>query len=129
MPRPYSFLHRLGCAWHGVRAALRSERHLRVHLLAFGLVLAAGALLRIRAGEWAAVLTISALVIALELANAALERTLDLLHPQHHPLAGEAKDIMAGAVLVAAIAAIGTGILIFGPRLLLLTGLGPWPTF
>lgn len=116
-PRPYSFLHRLGCAWRGIRMALGSERHLRVHLAALALVALAGLYFRITSLEWALVLLISALVIALELANAALERTLDRLHPGEHPMIGAAKDIMAGAVLVAALAAVIVGLLVFLPYL------------
>jgi diacylglycerol kinase len=47
-----------------------------------------------------------------------LERTLDLLHPGEHPAVGAAKDIMAGAVLVAAVVAVVVGIILFLPHIL-----------
>lgn len=113
----YSFWHRLGCAWRGCRVAFREERHVRVHLLVLALVGTAGLWVGLTPGEWVAICGVSGLVIALELVNAALERTIDLLHPEHHPLAGQVKDIGAGAVLVAAIAAVLTGCGVFGPYL------------
>jgi diacylglycerol kinase len=50
--------------------------------------------------------------------NTALERLTDLVSPGYHPLAGKAKDIAAGAVFLAVLGAVSTGIVIFGPRLL-----------
>lgn len=56
-------------------------------------------------------------VIAAELFNSSLERLVDLVSPQYHPLAGQVKDIAAGAVLVCAIAAALIGIILFYPYL------------
>jgi diacylglycerol kinase (ATP) len=47
-----------------------------------------------------------ALVLALKLLNGALEAVIDHLHPQQHPEIGAAKDMLAGAVLIAAVAAL-----------------------
>jgi diacylglycerol kinase (ATP) len=55
-----------------------------------------------------------------ELANTAIEALTDLVSPEYHPLAGKAKDVAAGAVLMAAVAALVVGLLIFGPRVLAL---------
>ena len=52
-----------------------------------------------------------------ELFNTAIERLVDLVSPQRHPLAGQVKDIAAGAVLVCALAAIAVGLIIFVPYL------------
>lgn len=49
--------------------------------------------------------------------NSALERLTDLVSPGYHPLAGKAKDIAAGAVLIALLGAVSIGLAIFGPRL------------
>jgi diacylglycerol kinase (ATP) len=80
--------------------------------------LGAGAGFSISALEWCAVLGAITLVWVAEALNTALERLTDLVSPQFHPLAGKAKDIAAGAVLLAAIGAVSIGIVIFGPRLL-----------
>ena len=87
-------------------------------------VLAAATLLTIGAGlhfslaapEWCAVILAIALVWAAEGLNTALERLTDLVSPQFHPLAGKAKDIAAGAVLLAAIGAFCVGLVVFLPR-------------
>lgn len=58
------------------------------------------------------------LVLLLELTNTALEYTLDIFHPRVHPTVGIVKDVMAGAVLISALAALIIGILIFLPHFL-----------
>ena len=80
--------------------------------------LGAGAWFSITALEWCAVLAAITLVWVAEALNTALERLTDLVSPQFHPLARQAKDIAAGAVLLAAIGAVSIGVVIFGPRLL-----------
>lgn len=57
------------------------------------------------------------LVISLELINTAIERVVDLVTSEYHPLAKEAKDIAAGAVFVAAILSIVIGGIIFIPKI------------
>ena len=57
------------------------------------------------------------MVIGAELFNTAIERLVDFVSPQHNPLAGQVKDIAAGAVLVCALAAIAVGLIIFVPYL------------
>jgi diacylglycerol kinase (ATP) len=52
-----------------------------------------------------------------EALNTAIELLTDLASPEYHPLAGKAKDVAAGAVLIAAIGAIAIGFLVFGPHL------------
>jgi len=79
--------------------------------------LGAGAYFAISALEWCAVVLAIALVWVAEALNTALERLTDLASPQYNPLAGKAKDIAAGAVLIAALGAVSIGVIIFGPRL------------
>jgi undecaprenol kinase len=57
------------------------------------------------------------LVLSLELINTAIERAVDLVTKDVHPLAKQAKDVAAGAVLVASVGAAVTALIIFGPRL------------
>ena len=88
-------------------------------------VLSAATLLTIGAGwyfsigalEWCAVVLAIALVWTAEALNTALERLTDLVSPQYHALAGQAKDIAAGAVLIAVIGAFCVGLVVFLPRL------------
>lgn len=115
-PIPYSFFHRLGCAWNGIRNAWQTERHFRIHVIIFMVVLFAGLMTDLAPWEWVAILMVSALVISLELINAAFEKTLDHLHPGHHEMIGQAKDIAAGAVLVSVIFSVLIGMWIFLPK-------------
>jgi diacylglycerol kinase len=77
-------------------------------------VLVVGAFLRLPPFAWALVVVAIALVLVAELFNSALEAVVDLASPDDHPLAKQAKDIAAGAVLVAAAAAVAIGLLLAG---------------
>lgn len=68
--------------------------------------------------ELAALFFAILLVFLAEVVNTALEKTLDLIEPNHHDQVGVIKDIAAGAVLVAAIGAAGIGAAVFLPYLL-----------
>ncbi len=129
LPRPVPPAGRLrhraasfGHALRGVAAALRSEVHLRFHAAATAAVLTLGFSLRISRLEWALVALAVAGVWTAELFNTALEALTDLVSPDYHPLAGRAKDVAAGAVLLAALGALAVGGLVFGPRLWALLG-------
>ena len=77
-------------------------------------MLVVGAFLRLPPFAWALVVVAIALVLVAELFNSALEAVVDLASPDDHPLAKQAKDISAGAVLVAAAAAVAIGLLLAG---------------
>ncbi|MCA9835578.1 MAG: diacylglycerol kinase [Trueperaceae bacterium] len=70
-----------------------------------------------------AILVMTALVLALELLNSALEATIDLISPDFHPLAKLAKDAAAGAVLLTSFLAVLVGLFALGPALLTKLGL------
>lgn len=97
---------------------IRTEYNARAHLLAAALVVTAGLVLGIDRFEWMILtLTIGA-VLSLEAVNTAIEALCDVVSPEHHPEIGRAKDLAAGAVLIAALAALVIAGLIFGSRLL-----------
>jgi diacylglycerol kinase (ATP) len=52
-----------------------------------------------------------------EALNTAFEFLTDVASPTFHPVAGKAKDVAAGAVLITAVGAVAIGLLVFGPRL------------
>ncbi len=106
-----------GHAGRGVWAALRSEVHLRFHAVATVAVIGAGLYYQIARLEWALLALAVAGVWTAELLNTAIEALTDLASPAWHPLAGKAKDVAAGAVLLAALGALVVGGLIFGPRI------------
>ena len=105
-----------GHAFRGVGAALRSEVHLRFHALATILVVGLGFYFGLSTTEWALVAVAVGTVWSAELMNTAVEAVVNLVSPDYHPLAGKAKDVAAAAVLLAALAALVVGLLIFGPR-------------
>lgn len=105
-----------GHAVRGVGAALRSEVHLRFHAVATAVVIGLGFYCEIARLEWALVALAMAAVWTAELMNTAVEALTDVASPAYHPLAGKAKDVAAGAVLLAALGALVVGALVFGPH-------------
>ena len=73
------------------------------------LVVAGGVLLRLPAAAWAVLVLAIGLVLFAELLNTAVEAVVDLVSPEDHPLAKQAKDVAAAAVLVAALTAVAAG--------------------
>lgn len=112
-----------GHALRGVWAALCSELHLQFHAVATVLVLGLGGYFGLNGLEWALVALAVASVWAAELFNTAIETLTNLVSPGYHPLAGKAKDVAAGAVLLAALGALVVGGLVFGPKVWALLGL------
>ena len=68
--------------------------------------------------EWCCIVLAIVGVWTAEALNTAIEFVTDLASPEFSNLAGKAKDVAAGAVLVAAVGAVTIGLLVFGPRLL-----------
>ena len=99
-----------GCAFAGLAAAWRGQPNLRIHAVVAALVVVAGATLRIPPVWWALVALAIGLVVAAELLNTAIEAAVDLVTSDDHPLAKRAKDVAAGAVLVAVLTALGIGL-------------------
>jgi diacylglycerol kinase (ATP) len=104
----------------GVWHLLRTQRNAWVHLAASALVIGGGSLLRLNQSDWCWLIVAMAAVWVAEALNTALELLADAACPQWHPLVGHAKDVAAGGVLLAAIAAAGIGTCVLGPRLSLL---------
>jgi len=104
-------------AFRGIARAIREERNLRFHLAALLVVIAAGWCLDIGPEGWLWIGSAVAAVIVTELINTAIERAVDLASPEAHPLAQAAKDIAAGAVIVAALYAVFVGLIVLGPPL------------
>jgi diacylglycerol kinase len=111
-------LRSFGYAFRGLKVLLQTQQNARIHAAATLLVVAAGALFRISAVEWALLALAVAAVWTAEALNSAVEFLVDLASPELHPLAAKAKDLAAGAVLAAAIGALVVGVLVFGPHVL-----------
>ena len=100
-------------AGRGLAAGLQGETNLKVMLAGAAVAVGLGLYRQLDRLEWVAIILCIGLVISLELANTAVERLLDVIHPEHDPRVGRVKDILAAAVLVAAVAAAVVGALIF----------------
>ncbi len=95
-------LRSFGYAWKGIRCCVGKEQNLSFHLIVTVLTIIAGFLLDITRTDWMIVILCIGVVIAAELFNTAIEKLVDLVSPERHPIAGQVKDIAAGAVLVCA---------------------------
>ncbi|WP_373045275.1 diacylglycerol kinase family protein [Vulgatibacter sp.] len=104
-------------AAQGLAFALRTQRNLRIHFAAAGLVLFAAAALPVSRIESLLLLGAMVLVPLAELFNTAIEAVVDLAAPHFHPLAKTAKDVAAAAVLLASAFALGIGVLVFAEKL------------
>jgi len=107
------FIKSFGFALKGIVWVLRTERNFKIQLACGILAIILGAILEISRVEFAIVISISVLVLSLELANTAMEKYLDKYHPEKDDTVGLVKDIFAGAVLLASIGAAVIGALIF----------------
>jgi len=110
--------HRSLCfALQGIGWSLRSEPHLRIHCGAALAVILLALGMGFDCLRMAVLLGAMALVITAELINTAIEKTVDLVVKEYHPLAEIVKNVAAGAVLVSALSAVGCGLFLFGPPL------------
>ncbi|WP_395752215.1 diacylglycerol kinase family protein [Prosthecobacter sp.] len=112
-----SVIRSFGPALAGLAYALKTQRNLQFHAFATLLVVAFGLGLRIETWEWCVVLLAIGLVCAAELLNTALEILADRVSKEWEEPIRRAKDTAAAAVLMAALAALGVGVLVFVPRL------------
>jgi diacylglycerol kinase (ATP) len=96
-----------------VLLSFKTQRHLRIHFIVAVLVLVAGFVWRLPRTELLILVGAISLVILAELFNTALETVVDLVTTDYHPLARVAKDVAAGAVLVAAVNAALIGVVLF----------------
>lgn len=117
MTRP-SFVRSLRHAWRGARLAFQSERNFRIQLCFALAALAAAAAFPLTTGERIIVMVVTLSVLVLELLNTTVERLVDLMKPRLIDVAGDIKDLMAAAVLLASAFAVIIGLVIFLPYLI-----------
>jgi diacylglycerol kinase (ATP) len=111
--RAPSLLDSFNYAFEGIIHVLRTQRNLRIHFaIAIG-VIAAAAALGVDRMELIALLLAIAFVLVAEMVNSAIEGAIDVSTTSFDPNAKLAKDIAAGAVLIASVTAIAVGYLVF----------------
>ncbi|SEQ17902.1 undecaprenol kinase [Virgibacillus subterraneus] len=104
-------------AWNGLKEVTKTERNFKIHLIATITVIIAGILIQLTLIEWAIIMLTIGLVLVAEATNAAVEKLIDYVKPDTHPLAKTIKDVAAGAVLLAALTALIVGMIIFLPKI------------
>jgi diacylglycerol kinase (ATP) len=100
-------------AIEGIIHVFRTQRHMRFHFVTATFIVLAGALMQLRREQWVLLYFAMALVFITEILNTAIEACVDLFTETYHPLARIAKDIAAGAVLVATALATLVALLVF----------------
>ncbi len=109
------FKRSFGDAFRGLSYTFRHEISFRIQIAAAIVVLAAVFYLPLKKSEQVVIIMMVTLVLVLELANSVLERLIDLFQPKIDYIARVVKDILAAAVLLAAVASAAIGLIIFLP--------------
>ncbi|TGE32549.1 diacylglycerol kinase family protein [Desulfosporosinus sp. Sb-LF] len=116
------FCRSLNQAWRGMLYTWKTQGHLQFHGIAGITVLCCAWWSEVSSFEWLILILAIGSVVGAEVMNTALEIVVDMVQPNFHPLAGMAKDVAAGAVLVTAIQAVVIGMIVFLPRLFRFAG-------
>ncbi|RID89459.1 diacylglycerol kinase family protein [Peribacillus asahii] len=116
--RKYPFVKSFYFALRGIWEGVKTERNIRIHSMMTVVVILLGTYVSLNWIEWLFVLIAVTGTVALELVNSALERVVDLVTEEYHPLARQAKDMAAAAVLLYAVFSVIVGIVIFLPKLI-----------
>jgi undecaprenol kinase len=116
--RKYKYTETFKFALEGIRVSFINEKNIRFHIFFSILVIVFAIICKLSRTEWMFLVFAIAGMIVVEMINTAIERVVDLVTDQYHPLAGQAKDIAAGAVLIYAILSIIIGLIIFIPKFL-----------
>ena len=111
--RAQSFVH----AGRGILLLWLTQGNFRIHLVAGLGAICLGWYFQILATEWLALIVAIGLVLCAEALNTAIERMVDRIEPQRHPMARDAKDLAAAGVLIASGCSFIVGVILFFPRL------------
>ena len=115
--RAPSLLESFNFAFEGVIHVLRTQRNLRIHFAVAFAVLIAAVAVGVERLELIALLIAISFVLIAEMLNTALEAGIDVATTSFDPLAKLAKDISAGAVLIATVNAVAVGYLVFSDKI------------
>jgi diacylglycerol kinase (ATP) len=112
-----SILESFNYAFEGIIHVLRTQRNMRIHLIVAAAVLVLAFAVGVSKFELIALLLAIAFVLIAEMVNTALEHAIDVATTSFDPMAKLAKDIAAGAVLIATATAVAIGYVVFASRL------------
>jgi diacylglycerol kinase len=104
-------------AFQGLKVFFRTQHNSWIHAVAALVVIFLGFILNVDITEWCWLVTVISMVFITELLNTAIEFLCDFVSPEIHPQIKRIKDISAAAVLIAAIAAVVVGVIVFLPKI------------
>lgn len=104
-------------AWSGIKSVLKKEHNIWIHLFLTITAMLLGIVFKLTAAEWSALIIVTALVWMGELFNTCIEKIMDFSSTDFHPQIKLIKDMAAAAVLIASIAALIVGAIIFIPKI------------
>ena len=110
-------LKSVGYAFKGMLLLLKTDASIQIQFCIAIIVTITGFVLNITSTEWIMQCFAIGLVMSVEGVNTAIEAIADFIHPEHHEKIGFIKDIAAGAVFIASIAATIIGLIIYIPKL------------
>lgn len=119
-----NIIQSFNCAIEGFIYVVKTQRNMRIHFLIAVFILLLGIYVNFNGIELLILCGVITLVLLTEMLNTAMELIVDLVKERYHPLARIAKDISAGAVLIASINAITAGYLLFSSHLTFSIGTG-----
>ena len=114
--RSPSLLDSFNFAFEGIIHVLRTQRNMRIHFAVAVFVLVVAIAADVTKLELIVLLLAIAFVLVAEMINSAVEAAIDVSTSSFDPMAKLAKDIAAGAVLIAAINAVAVGYLVFSGK-------------
>jgi len=112
-----TFKKSLSHAWDGLLFTIHTQRNAKIHLVIGALIAAMGVWLKIDSVRWSILFLTIGAVLAAETVNTTVEAIVDLLSPEWHDRAKDAKDVAAAAVLIMSLTAIAVGLAVLGPPL------------
>ncbi|OEH93703.1 diacylglycerol kinase family protein [Bacillus solimangrovi] len=111
--RYHRLVRSFGYAFQGLFNSLKNEQNMQIHFIAGTLVMIGAWILELPRNDYIVIFILIGGMVSLELLNTAIERVVDLVTEEYHPLAKQAKDIAAAAVLWFAIISFIIGCVIF----------------
>jgi len=107
----------LGFAFEGLFSFFRQETNAWIHLASTLAVCALAIYCRVSLAEIIALIIVTGFVWVAELFNTVVERIMDFISSEKNPDIKIIKDLAAGGVLLSAVIALITGVIIFFPKL------------
>lgn len=107
-------------AYSGIIQAFKTESNIKRHCVSGLLAIILAVILKFDRIEWILLLIVISIVFITEILNTAVEYSIDMVCNTYNEIAKYAKDIAAGATLIAAVSALVIGMILFLPKVIYL---------